>query len=183
MNGIIDWFARNHVAANLLMIGVVAAGLLTLPGMRQEVFPEITTDVIKTTVLYPGAAPEEVEEGVSVRIEEALVGVDGIKRVRSTSSEGLSTVAAELYEDADVRTVLDTVKSRIDAIDTFPVSAEEPLVKELVIRHQVLNIAISGPADEKSLKSLAQRIRDDLASLPNITHVELSASRAYEVSI
>lgn len=183
MNGIIEWFARNHVAANLLMIGVVAAGLLTLPGMRQEVFPEITTDVIKTTVVYPGAAPEEVEEGVSVRIEEALVGVDGIKRVRSTSSEGLSTVAVELYEDADVRTVLDTVKSRIDAIDTLPIVAEKPIVQELVIQHQVLNIAVSGPAGEKSLKSLAQRIRDDLASLPNITHVELSASRDYEVSI
>ncbi len=183
MNRAIAWFAENSVAANLLMIGVVVAGLMTLPTIRQEVFPETSTDRITISVPYPGAAPEEVEEGITVRIEEQLLGIDGIKRVTSTSSEGASSVVAELYEDADSSRVLDDIKNRVDSIDTFPLDAEEPIVQELVLRAQVLNIAIAGDVDERTLKVLAQRVRDELTSLDEITHVEVVVARPFEMSI
>jgi multidrug efflux pump subunit AcrB len=183
VNRAIAWFAENTVAANLLMVAIVAAGFLTLPTIRQEVFPEITTDRVTVSVPYPGAAPEEVEEGITVRIEEQLLGIDGIKRVTSTSSEGTSSVVAELYEDADSSRVVDDIKNRIDSIDTFPQDAEEPIVQELIVRAQVLNIAVAGDVEERTLKVLAQRVRDELTSLDDITHVEVVVARPYEISI
>ena len=181
--GAIAWFARNSVAANLLMLSVVAAGLLTLPRIKQEVFPEVDTGVITVSVPYPGAAPEEVEEGIVVRIEEQIQSVEGIDRITSTSTEGVGVVSAEVSESADPRRVLDDIRSQVDAIDSFPEKAEKPIVKELSMRQQVISVAVSGRAEERTLKVLGQRVRDEIAALPGITHVELAADRAYEISI
>ena len=92
MHGITAWFARNGVVANLLMFLVIALGLMTVTGLRLEVFPEISVDIITVSVEYRGAAPEEVEEGVCVRVEEAVQDLDGIKKLTSTASEGSGTV-------------------------------------------------------------------------------------------
>ncbi len=183
MNGWIAWFARNGVAANLLMLCILAAGLVGANNVVMEVFPEIATQTISVSVPYLGAAPEEVEEGVCVRVEEAVLDLDGIKKVRSVASEGMGTVVLELESDADVRRVLDDVKSRIDAIETFPAETEKPIVQEVIIRRKVLSVAIAGEAEEKTLKSIAERVRDELNNLPSITQVELSAARPYEISI
>ena len=97
MSRAIAWFAKNHVAANLVMLVVVAVGLATLPTIKQEVFPQIELDLVSVSIVYPGASPEEVERSVTVRVEEELKGLQGIKHLRSSSGEGLASVTAELF--------------------------------------------------------------------------------------
>ena len=183
MNRAIDWFAHNSVAANLLMIFILASGLLTVFTLKQEVFPEFSLDLIAIDVSYLGAAPEEVEEGVSVRIEEAIQGIDGVKRITSTASEGIGTVLVELELGSDPRKVVDDVKSRVDAIDTFPEETEKPIIREITMRRQVVDVAISGDVGEATLKYLAEQVRDEIAAIPEITQVEVADARPYEISI
>lgn len=183
MTGPIAWFARNSVAANLLAIAIVAAGLLSLPRVKQEIFPDVDTGLVNVTVVYPGASPDEVERSICIRIEEQLRGIDGVKRVRSVAAEGAGVVTAELFDDADEGEVLDEVKNRVDGIDTFPEDAETPIVERVSMRSQVINVAVSGDADERTLKEVGLMARDEIASLPGITNVELSGVRPYEISI
>ncbi len=154
MNGAIEWFAKNPVAANLFMVLIFAGGLMSAVTTKREVMPEINMDRISIQVSYLGAAPEEVEEGVSVRIEEAIQGIDGVKRITSTSAEGMGQVVVELDLGADASRVADEVKSRVDAIDTFPAETEKPIIREITNERQVINVAVSGPADETTLKRL-----------------------------
>lgn len=183
MNRAIAWFAENRVAANLLMVVIIAAGIATLSQIKMEVFPEFSSDVISVSVVYRGAAPEEVEEGVCVRIEEAVQDLEGVKKITATASEGVGTVAIEVQPGFDAGELLDDVKSRVDAINTFPADTEKPVVQEAVQRRQVINIAISGQMDEKSLKALGERIRDQLTDVPVISQVDLAIARPYEISI
>ena len=179
----IDWFARNSVAANLLMVFLVTSGVIAAFNLTAEVFPEISLDRIQIEVLYLGAAPEEVEEAVCVRIEEAIQGVDGIKQITSTASEGMGSVIVELELGGDMRRMLDDIKGRVDAIDTFPEQTEKPIIRELIARNQVTDLAVSGYADEFVLKTVAERIRDELAALPEISQVDVTSARPYEISI
>jgi len=183
LNRAIAWFVHNPVAANLLMLFILVGGGITVFSLRHEVFPEFSTDRITVSVPYLGAAPEEVEEAVCVRIEEQIQGINGIKKIESQSSEGNGTVTIELLEGADVRTVMDEVKARVDAIETFPEEIESPVIQEVLMRRQVINIAVSGRIDERILKELGETIRDEISALPDITQVELTSSRPYEVSI
>ena len=128
--GPLAWFANNHVAANLLMLLIVTGGLLNLLTSKTELFPDISVEMITITVPYLGASPAEVEEGVCVRVEEAVAGIEGIKRLRSAASEGAGTVIAELEEGADNRKVLDDIKAAVDRIITFPAETEEPIIRE-----------------------------------------------------
>src|SRR5690606_9772273 len=125
MNSIISWFARNGVVANLLMIVLIGAGLLGVVTVKKEVFPEISVDMISVSVSYRGAAPQEVESGVLLRVEEAVQGIDGVDRVISTANEGVGSVTIEVETGYDIREVLDDVKSAVDAIDTFPEETEQ----------------------------------------------------------
>ncbi len=182
--GVLAWFARHRVAANLMSVLIVASGAIALGfGIKQEVFPEFSLDLISIRVPYLGAAPQEVEEGVVQRIEEAIQGLDGVEEIVSTASEGVGSVNVKLTLGADGRRVLDDIKSRIDAIETFPEETEEPIVSEVTNRRQVIDIAIYGDADEKTLRVLAERVRDDLTAIDGITVVELANARPYEVSI
>lgn len=183
MNRAIEWFARNPVAANLLLVMILAGGVLSLFTIKKEVFPEFNADTISVSVVYLGAAPEEVEEGVCVRVEEALQGLEGIKRLRSTASENVGRVLIEVEQGADTRKVLDEVKARVDAISTFPEQTEQPVIQELLFRSQVINVAVSGDADERTLKHLGERVRDEILDLPGISQVELTNVRPYEISI
>ncbi|HIG40858.1 MAG TPA: efflux RND transporter permease subunit [Gammaproteobacteria bacterium] len=183
MKGPIAWFANNHVAANLMMGLIVMAGLMALPGMPQKSMPDIDINIITVAVPYLGAAPEEVEEGVCIRIEEELDGVEGVKQIQSTANEGTCTVSVELYENADPSKGLDDVKNRIDAIDTFPEETEKPIITLATPQRSVMDIALTGPKDERTLKVLGQRVRDEIAALPEITHVSLTNTRPYEVSV
>ena len=130
MNRVIAWFAGTHVAANLLMMLLVVGGLLSRPSIKQELRPELTLDEVTVSVAYPGAAPIEIEEGICIRIEEELQGLQGVKRIRSTSAEGACLVSVELMVGEDVRRRLDEIRSRVDAIDSFPEEAEKPVISQ-----------------------------------------------------
>ena len=183
MKPIIAWFANNHVAANLMMGLIILAGLVSIPQMPTKSFPDIDIPRITVSIPYLGAAPEEVEEGVCIRVEEELEGIEGVKEISSTASEGNCTVSVELFEDADESKALDDVKNRVDAIDTFPDETEQPIVNLIPNTRTVLDIAITGPKDERTLKELAQQVRDDIAQLPGVTQVEVTSTRPYEISI
>ncbi|TYO99090.1 multidrug efflux pump subunit AcrB [Geothermobacter ehrlichii] len=183
MNGAIRWMARNHVAANLLMLVFIVGGVLLGFGIKQEVFPEISLDMIQVSVAYPGAGPEEVEEGVLLKIEENLIGVDGIKQIRSVASEGFGTVTAELDTDADPDRVLADIKSEVDRITTFPEDAEEPVISKLLNRHEVISVVVYGDVSERALREQAERVRDDLLEYPQITQVDLAGVRPYQITI
>ena len=182
-HGIIGWLALNPVAANLMMLLIIASGLVAATVVTEEVFPEIDLDRIRIQVPYLGAAPEEVEAGVVVRIEEAIKDVDGIKQIRSFAAEGSASVLVELELGADARRMVDEVKNEIDAITTFPVGTEKPIIRELIARNQVIDIAIAGATDVFTLKTIAERVRDDLAALPEITQVDIVSAPPYEISI
>ncbi len=183
-DGFISWFAKNGVAANLLMLLVIIAGFTAYSSqVTREVFPEFSVDMITVTVPYLGAAPEEVEEAVCARIEERVADLETVKKVRSTAAEGVGTVTIELLEGVNTREALDDVKARVDAIDTFPDETEKPIIQEAIIRRQVMSIAISGDADERTLRRLGEQVRDEVSALPDITQVELAAARPYEISI
>jgi multidrug efflux pump subunit AcrB len=181
--GIIPWFSRNHVAANLLMAFILVAGAFSVGRILIEVFPELDTDRVTVQVVYLGASPAEVEEGVCLRVEEAIASIEGIDRVRSVAQEGIGTITAELEQAADDRQVLDEIKAAVDRIDTFPAETEKPIISEGSSASQDLILVLYGDMPEKSLKALAEQVRDDLAALDEITLVEVAGIRRYEISI
>jgi multidrug efflux pump subunit AcrB len=183
MQRIIAWFVHNSVAANLLMMILVSGGLLALPHIHQEEFPTLDIDAVQVRVPYLGAAPEEVEAAVCVRVEEAIEGTEGIDRVTSQASEGFCSVNIELVAGVDKTKIANNIKSKVDAIDAFPAETEQPITAEVSIIATVFNIAISGPADERTLKLIGQRMRDDIAALPGVSQVVLQFSRPYEISV
>jgi multidrug efflux pump subunit AcrB len=183
VKGVIAWFAENHVAANLLMVLIVVAGLASLSAIQQKSFPDIDIEVIQIGVTYLGAAPEEVEQGVCIRIEEEIQGIDGIERITSTATEGACGVSAELVAGTPVDRALTEIKNAVDSITTFPVDTERPIVSHLSIRRNAMQIALSGEAPEETLKILGERVRDEISALPGVTQVDLSATRNYEISI
>ena len=183
MKGVIDWFARNGVASNLMLLVIVASGAIVLSDLKQEIFPEFSLDVITVTVEYRGASPEGVEDAVCLRVEEALQGVEGIKQMTSVANEGLASITLEILAGYDVRKILDDVKANVDAIDTFPEEVEKPVVQELTTRFQVINVAVAGDADLATLKRIGEMVRDDLTALPEISQAELVNAPPYEISI
>ncbi len=183
MKGAIQWMAKNHVAANLLMLLLVVGGLIKGFGIKQEVFPEISMDRVKVSVAYPGAGPEEVEEGILLKIEDSLTGVDGIKELTSTASEGMGTVVAEVRSDEDVNLVLQDIKSEVDRIDTFPEDAEKATVSKILNVQEVASVVIYGQVSERALREQTEMVREALLDDPKITQVELSGVRPYEISV
>ena len=183
MSRAVDWLARNPVAANLLMVLIVAGGLTAASTVTEEVFPEIDLRRIRIEVPYLGAAPEEVESGVVVRIEEAIQNIDGVQQIVSNASEGSASVMAELESGADAQRVLDEVTNNVQAVTTFPVETERPIIREMVTRSQVTDIAIAGATDVASLKSIAEMVRDGLVALPEVGQVEIVSVPPYEISI
>ena len=179
----IDWFARNHVAANLLMVGIIVAGLLSVPGIKQTIMPDFEIDLVSATVVYPGAAPEDVEKSVTVRIEEEIQDVEGIEDVRASANEGATNLMIEVTDGHDLSRALSELSTRIDGIRTLPGETEKPVISEVVFSRAVLDVALHGAADEVSLKELGQDLRDELANLPGVSKVTLSGIRPYEVSI
>ena len=181
--GAIAYMARNGVAANLLMFFILAAGLYCLRGLVQEVFPEVSMDRVLVSVSYPGATPDEVEESIVLKIEEQIKGIDGLKQVRSTVTEGGGSVVAELKMGEDVNRALDDIKALVDRIQTFPAGTERPEVTEVTNRQSVIRIVLYGDVSERTLKELAYRTEDALSALPVVSYVETTGVREYEISI
>jgi multidrug efflux pump subunit AcrB len=183
MKGPIKWMANNHVAANLLMMIFIVGGIILGFNIKQEVFPEFELDFVRISVAYPGAGPEEVEDGIILKIEENLSSIVGIKETKSIATEGVGIVLAEILSGEDIDIILQDIKTAVDRITTFPEEAEEPVVKKLVNRSEVISAVVYGDAPERSLREQAESIRDDLLALPEITQVELRGVRPYEISI
>ncbi|MGI8603359.1 MAG: efflux RND transporter permease subunit [Verrucomicrobiales bacterium] len=162
MKGLVTWFARNPVAANLLMGLILAAGFAGWFKMRKEIFPETSLNVVAIRVPFPNAAPEEVEKGVCIPIEEAIHSTNGIKRISSYANESLGTVIVEILPSFKTRDVMADLKSRVDAIDNFAQEAEKPVMEELLIKNQTLSIAVTADTDEATLRRFAEKVRDDL---------------------
>ncbi len=183
MHKIISWFVDNPVAANLMMLIFLAGGAISLLTMHKEEFPSIEPGIVMVQVPYLGAAPEEVEQAVCIRIEEAIDGVENIDRMQSTANEGMCTVILELVSNANITTALNDIKGRVDAIPTFPAETEKPIVSSLQFRGQTISVMLSGNTDETTLKLIADEIRDDIASLEGISQVNVNYARPWEISI
>jgi multidrug efflux pump subunit AcrB len=182
-SGAIGWFARNHVAANLLMMLLVLAGLASAFTIKQQVFPEIKLEQVTIRVPYLGAAPQEVESGVIDKIEESLRQVNGIKKLTSTASEGLATVIAEVDSGYDIQEVMDEIKTQVGSISSLPELTEKPVVYRTRFTSNVMWLSLHGDVAEATLKELAKDIRDELKLRPGINKVEVVGARPYEISI
>lgn len=182
-SGLIAWFARNNVAANLLMISIIIGGIFGIIKVQKQVFPQFIINVISVQVPYLGAAPQEVEEGVILKIEEAIKDLEGIKKITSSAREGLGSVTIEAEDGYDVQNLLDEVKVQVDAISTFPVNTEKPVVYRVKAQQDVLWVSVYGNVSERELKELTKTIRDEIANLAGISDVSVFGARDYEVSV
>lgn len=180
----IAWFARNHVAANLLMVTLLALGLGSLNfNIPLEVFPTIEPRTIKVIVSVPGAMPEEMETSVSIKLEEAVQDLEGIEDIVSTASEGRALLILTLDDKYQANEILSDVKNRIDAINNLPVDAERPVVSLAKRMREVISVAVAGELSELEIRQVAERVRDQLLDISGITQVKLDAVRSYEISI
>jgi multidrug efflux pump subunit AcrB len=183
MNGPIRWMARNHVAANLLMLVFVVGGLIMAKSIKQEIFPEVSLDTIQVSVAYPGAGPEEIEDGILLQIEDVLTEVDGIRELRAMAVEGMGMVNAVLRAGENADVILQDIKSAVDRIITFPEDAERPVIAKLLNRREVVSVVVYGELSSHALRERAELIRDELLEFAQITQVDLGGVRPYEISI
>ncbi len=183
MRGFISSVISNRVLANITLIMVLLVGVLATSNTLRELFPEFSIDVIQVQVPYPGADPEETEEGISRKIEEAIDGLEGIRRYSTISSEGMAAAMIEVAEGYAVDEVRERVRSAIDSIPTFPPDAERPIISELTIRTEVIKLALWGDLEERQLKEWAEDVRLDLQQHPDISQVTVFGTRDYEINI
>ncbi|MEP1472689.1 MAG: efflux RND transporter permease subunit [Halieaceae bacterium] len=181
--GIIAWFAHNPVAANLLMAFIMIVGLGSAFTIQRAIFPSLDIEIVFVTVAYPGAAPEEVEKGVVMRIEEAIKDVDGIERVESDAFESHARIMVEPLAGVDLGKLTDDIRNRIDGIQHFPDGVEKAIVTQPELRFPALSIQVSGALDERSMKSLADEMRRELVANPKISAAEVVGAREFEIAI
>jgi multidrug efflux pump subunit AcrB len=183
MEKIITFFVRNKVWTNVLMFSILGFGLIALGQMRYSFFPEAEPDIISIQVIYPGASPEEVEEGVILKIEENLDGLQNIERITSVSSENSGAVTVEITQDADINEVLTDVKNAVDRINSFPLDAEKPIIFEQKFRSRSLSIVLFGETDLYNLKFITDNLREELLATPEISQVDIVGLPNLEFSI
>ena len=183
MKNLVSWFVDNPIAANLLMLFLLLGGLSGLSSIDKEMFPAFETDIIRVSVAYPGAGPREVEQQICIRIEESLEGLEGIAELRCVASLNAGTASIESASGYSFVQLLNAVKSRIDSINTFPQDTERPIVEEVRISQTVISVAVSGDADEKSIKEYAEALKDEISQLSEVPLVEIRGTRAYELAI
>ncbi len=183
MKQLLKSFARNTVFANITLVLVLIAGLLATGAMQRENFPELFLDMILINIPFPGADPEEVEEGVSRKIEEALEGLEGLKLIETHSAENISTTRLEVLESYDTDEVMDNVRTKVNAISTFPMDTEKPVIEEMSILDSVLLLYLSADMPERRVKEWAEQIKDELQQLEDVSKVSISGTRDYEIGI
>lgn len=183
MNNLIAWWAKNSVAANLIMIGLFVAGFIGYGNMEREMNPQVRFPGLQIQVNWPGATPQDVEEQIVARIEESVRDLDEIEWVRSSSSEGQGEVYILANQKADFTQFMNDVKIRVDSISSLPRDIEPPTVQQWVNRDEYIRVAVSGDLSERELKYLAEDLRREAANLPAVSIVQLFGTRAEEVSI
>lgn len=177
--GPIAWMAQNSIAANLLMIILLGGGIYTALTMQKEVDPDFALDIVEVSVSYPGAAPEEVEQGIILPIEEAIRGVQGIREITSNAREGSGNVQMELVAGVDRIKIFQDIDQAVTQIRTFPDDAEEPEVRLEDRVRDVMEIALYGDADVWTMRKLAERVRDRMLNHPGISQVEIDNALDY----
>ncbi len=191
MRGVVSWTIRNMPAMNSLMIAVLLVGAMAFVSMRREVFPEFDLEIVLVTVPYPGATPEEVEEGICQKIEEACRSVEGIKKVTSVAQEGTGFCVFELRDSVeDVQKTLSEIRSEVDRIPSFPELAEDPKVEQVTLRTPAIKVGVLAPdpatghaVSEEELRDVAEAVRDDLLGLPAVSAANLQGARDYQIDI
>lgn len=181
--GVIAWFAANPVAANLLVLLIVFCGGVSVFTIRKSIMPQFETNMVQVAVPFLGATPEEVEEGVILRVEEAVQDLNGVKKINSVAREGYGQVMIEVETGYDINEVLDQVKSRVDSISTFPQETERPIVQKQEFQFEVMWISVYGDIDPVTLKEITGEVRDELLALPSVTAINVVGDRDYEISI
>jgi len=181
--GPIAWMAGNSVAANLIMAVLLIGGLYMGFNIKQEVFPEFSLDIVNISIAYPGASPEEVENGLLLAIEEAIQDLEGIDEITASANEGYGFISVEALEGTNINRLWQEIKSEVDRISTFPEEAEEPQISIAARRREVLRLALYGDASETTLRALADQIRDELLMDEGITQVELDGVRDREIQV
>lgn len=181
--GLVGFMARNHVAANLLMLLFVIGGVVVARSIKQEVYPAYELDIVNFSMSYPGSTPEEVEEGILQPAEEAVRGLEAVKRIESTAVEGSGRMNVELTEDVDPNRALQDIKNAIDRISSFPEDAERPVVELAIRQRSTVTIAIAADMDERTLFEFAERVRNDLLTYDEITQIEVRGIRSPEISV
>ena len=184
LNTLVGWFATNTVAANIIMAFLLIGGFVAVRGMITETFPSIDPRTITIATPYPGATPYDVEESITRRVEEAMIGIEGVKRVTSSASEGVGMVTVEMEDFADQDQVLDDVETAVDGLVDFPPEeAEEPSIVKTRRTSSMMSLAVFGDLDEASLRYWAETIENDLLQLPEVTLVNINGGRDLEISI
>ena len=182
-SGPIAYMAGNGVAANLLMWGIIAAGLVSLTGLEREAWPITPFYHIEVSMAYPGATPEEIEESIIVKIEDQVSGLDDVKAVKSVAAPGMASVRVQMDSGTDMAVALNDIESAVNRIPFFPADADRPSFREMDNRMSMLRLIVHGDVSERSLKELAYQIEDELTALPSLSQVEVSGVRNYEISI
>ncbi|NCF77835.1 MAG: AcrB/AcrD/AcrF family protein, partial [Proteobacteria bacterium] len=182
--GIIAYFANNSVAANLVMGLLLIGGLISGIGLNAQVFPTLNPGIITVVVPYPGATPSEVEEAITRRVEEAVLGIEGVDEVRSSAAENVGTVTIELKDYVDDKEVKDDVESAVERIADFPPeNAEQPEVERAQTVSDVMTLVVTSERDEMTLRKAAESLADQLLTLPSVTLVSLMGARDMEISV
>lgn len=170
----IRYFVNHPTAANLLMVGLLAIGILSLPGIKRETFPDFAAAEVEVKVPYPGATSAQVEESICLRLEDAVDAVNDIQEMRCQAQEGFGALTVKMREGAEISRFLDDIKTEVEAIDNFPERAEQPVIKEVGRTDPVVSIAVSGPMDALSLKAYAEQLKARLIQVPEVSLVNIS---------
>jgi len=179
----IHWFTHHPTAANLLMGAIILLGLVSLPSLQRETFPEIKNDKVQVGVIYKGATASEVEDAICRRLEDATESVVGLDETRCEASEGRGVATLVMLEGADMARFLDDIKSNVDAIDDFPDATELPIVEELGRTDAVVSVAITGPDDPVTLKAYAEAIKSRLQKQADVAEVNIKGFSDHQLRI
>ncbi|MDF1543592.1 MAG: efflux RND transporter permease subunit [bacterium] len=183
MRKVISYFIKYPIWTSVLMFGVILFGLFSLGLMRNSFFPETKPDLVMVQVVYPGASPDEVAEGVVLKIEENLDGLDGVDRVTSISRENFGTVTAELLKGTDIDEALADIKNAVDRINSFPEDVEQPVIFKQRFRTRALSVVLYGETDLYNMKYIAEQMRDNLLESDVISQVAIEGLPELEISI
>ncbi|MHC4599595.1 MAG: efflux RND transporter permease subunit, partial [Planctomycetota bacterium] len=183
MRSLFSLMVRHIVFANLAIVLILMAGVLSFFSMSRELMPETAFDIVNVSVVYPGADPTEVEEGICVKIEEAIEGLEGVKRYTTTAGENVGVATIECKEGYSGADVKEKVRDRVDQITTVPTAAEKPRITEITNRLLVLILYLYGDCSERDLKETAERVKRELTDLPGISQIMVGGVREYEIVI
>ncbi|MDI6796290.1 MAG: efflux RND transporter permease subunit [Desulfatibacillaceae bacterium] len=181
--GPIAWMAGNSVVANLLMALFLVGGFIWAGQIRQELFPESEPNRVAVSVAYPGASPQEVEQGIILAVEQAIQGLDGAGEIVSTAREGSGTVSVEVLDGSSVDKLSQDIQNEVNRISTLPVDSERPRVSVPTRRRDVLALVVYGQVDEHILKESAQQLEAALLADEGISQVEITGGRDLEIAI